>query len=369
MSSFQKSTVEVGNKTVTLLSNTEKDGYRPLVSKVVWEASEWNYTPDNHPKGTRIEYLETKGLHYALVLYRNEVIDYYVIEEMHSYFSVCFLPGFGIQYEGRNEKEPLRRKFSLAREIGLHVKLTPTELIILAKNKDLEDDKKKSERLAEAAKKHEKYLANLAADEAKKAEAAKEKEGECQARIQKERDEREAREQDKKDRITRSKAELGKIERRTQLKGYRSNGAFFRGTPVTSTEWEKLPGGAFCVLVESYNDDVKEAGKILSCFIIEQKGSRKKKVKEGEFFLEKQTAANQGVRAVTSIVFKKDGEVKSCFVYRSTEDIEKLQKAGLNGGAVVATRGDTEKEYNLFSVSKKGVTSIGKQQADEAIAA
>ncbi len=389
---FNDKTVQGNGKTLKLLvtENLEgKPGYRPLVASVTWEGGEWRWVGNHYPKGARAEHFLRGDDHMIVILHNNQVLDVYKIADLHKYHLVSLNKKDGPKYEGRGMTavEVLGLKYSVAKAIRKGVFLTSLERVIDAKEKEAKATKRKQEdsakrlahaaelnakyeankkaedskkRLAEAARKHAKYLANLAAEKAAKEKQEMELREAAEKRLAEAKAHAEEEERKKAERHARSEQVRNAIKARPQLKGHADGKRYFAGVPVTESEWPRLYGGAHCILVENYDDEKKTFGKILGCFIVEDKNGRKKK-----FNLLPFTSQNQpkvGVQSLGDVIYTDaKGNLTSSIAYKSVADIEKLRAEGLNSGTVVAVKlPDEENQFELFSVSKKQLSSKGK---------
>lgn len=168
----------------------------------------------------------------------------------------------------------------------------------------------------------------------------------------------------------RQKARMELIDRitsRGRVEVYTSDGRKRFGLPVLNSEWPSLSDKTFVVLVESYDDTAGKSGNPIEAFqIVKEKGQNPKKGFPTPVTWEKpasvaRTASTNGPAPAYSVIIEtKDGDAFEVAVYPTMDDIRKARAGGLNSGTYVAALdGKVGGQYEVFSVRKEGVTTIG----------
>lgn len=147
--------------------------------------------------------------------------------------------------------------------------------------------------------------------------------------------EREARERKQKERL-----EL--FKKRPTIIGFTATGQKRYGTPVTKGEWATLENGAFCMLVEAYDDKMQTHQGLIESFRVVKEGGKNPK-KAGLALVTQEMPENvigapRTVKPVAEALVRKDGKFLDVKVYGSDDDVVLLQKAGLNGGTLVGVK-------------------------------
>lgn len=313
-------------KKVVLLDNPEFKGKNPLslVHSVTWSGGGWVWLKDSYPANTRGKFFEDQtGKAYILIITGNEIVDIYEIAKLDKYVLINRTKT-GPVYDGRERtpKEQLKLKQSIANAVGMRFILTHAEEFV----QKVEREKAQAEKLKEYQEK--------------------------QARIQAERDAKNA-----------ENARIKTvIKSRNRLKGYAGTAAkYFNGVPVVGDEWMKLEPGEYCVQVESYNDEDKTHGTIVSCFTIKREGSLKLKKDEDTFSFSQTGTAKVVSKAIGELNYI-DTENDPCqaYVYTGKDAVLALQKAGLNSGRLVAIPTTEKDVFQLVKVTAKVLTDTNK---------
>lgn len=169
---------------------------------------------------------------------------------------------------------------------------------------------------------------------------------------------------------TRQKAReelITRIMGRGQVEAYTSDGRKRFGLPVLSSEWPSLSHNTYVVLVESYDEASCEMGNPIEAFqIVKEKGQNPKKGSPAPVTWEKptdvvRTTTISGPTPICSVIIEtENGDAFEVAVYATMDDIRKARAGGLNSGTYVAARDKKVGErYEVFSVRKEGVSTIG----------
>lgn len=167
--------------------------------------------------------------------------------------------------------------------------------------------------------------------------------------------EREARERKQKER-------LETLLKRPNVIGFTQDGKKRYGTPVTKDEWPSLSNGAFCMLVESYDDKTQaHLGLVESFRVVKENGKNPKKAGLAQVTLdmpENVIGAPRTVKPVAEVLIRKDGKFLDVKVYGSDDDVVALQKSGLNGGTLVGIRQTGTTDIALRQVFEDKITKV-----------
>lgn len=145
---------------------------------------------------------------------------------------------------------------------------------------------------------------------------------------------------------------LRKIFARPDVYGYSEDGNLCHGTPVTEKEWPSLPNRSRAILVESYDDDSRTAGKIIEAFFVKkEKGGRPEKYLPKSITAEKPQKRQEEeiVEAKGVIHAVIDKRLQRVMVF-SQDGIASLRKKGLNSGTHLAL--DQRDEQGRYTVVK-----------------
>lgn len=157
---------------------------------------------------------------------------------------------------------------------------------------------------------------------------------------------------------------------------YTHDGQSRFGFPVTESEWPMLSNNTFVVLVESYDDKLKQPGTPIEAFrIVKAGGKNPSKGSSCPVTWEQPTKAvgfgTVGQASIVApnplydIVAENDtGDMFEVVVYSTMDDIRRARAAGLNSGTYVAAADRTKEGiYEVFSVHSDSIDTIGKMKS------
>ncbi len=174
--------------------------------------------------------------------------------------------------------------------------------------------------------------------------------------------EREARERKQRER-------LEMLLKRPNVVGFTASGQKRYGTPVTKDEWPSLSNGAFCMLVESYDDQAQvHKGLVESFRVVKENGKNPKKAGLALVTLdmpENVIGAPLTVKPLSEVLIRKDGKFLDVKVYSSDDDVVLLQKAGLNGGTLVGVKQAGKTDVVLRQVFEDKIVKVAGAYAPQ----
>lgn len=319
---YLNNTITVGAMSVDTLTPTGiKDPYS-LVKKIFRTKDRnviFQFVAANYRTKVIVRTYEHGSVVYALTVADTVLLDVYPIAEMADWKMVG-LEGRPV-FEGRKIRDTVYWKHVIAERLDLTPEYTGNERKVLAV---LE-----REWAEEARERRERFEAEQAA---------------ARAKAQAERDARaEARQK-----------ELSRILTRPILRGYSVEGLPLSGVPVVGNEWEKLRDGAWCVGVESYDDETKTPGAPTGEHFLVDKRGHATKARVRKFVMN--VAKASGAERLGAELINVGGKLEEVGVY-TPESLEHLKASGLNGGAIVGVReGDF---LQLYRFNKKGYRPEG----------
>lgn len=156
---------------------------------------------------------------------------------------------------------------------------------------------------------------------------------------------------------------IARVTGRAALVAFTPDGRRRSGVPVLEDEWRSLPNGTFVVLVESYDEDAKEAGVLWEAFrVIKREGGAPKKGSPSPvaWKMPERTAA-LAPKPLGSVAIETKEGFFEVSVFATMEEIRLAREMGLNNGALVTAEDQkaADGRITVFSVHAEGTETLG----------
>lgn len=162
--------------------------------------------------------------------------------------------------------------------------------------------------------------------------------------------------------------DVARITGRCSVSGYTSDGQHRHGTPVVEQEWRSLKDGTFVVLVDSYDDEINECGKLLESFCVRKTPGKNgsQKISCATISAEQPVAFKEKERdslptSVGFFVVSIKDEDFEVLVFKSKKELSRVR-----GSYVIAQDDvpDTKGKVNIYRVDGDGnLVTIGQIKA------
>lgn len=156
---------------------------------------------------------------------------------------------------------------------------------------------------------------------------------------------------------------INEIVSRPTIDGTTIDGFKRFGHPCVGDEWKVLRHKTLVMLVESYDQDSGECGKILSSFkVVRKPGKPAEQGNPAKIVSENAPGTQKMPTVIRKVMFEKDGSFFDARVYLDMAAIRRAREMGLNGGTYVIPE-DTmvNGRATIFSVRAEEIVTVGNR--------